>query len=101
MYQMQGGMFPAWSGGRAVAAIGRIWFLEMKACLAMNDHKRLIEAVRLVCQRGLKDGGFWYERYHMVHLFQEGSVSTAGPRGYCEYPAIIVRIVLGNIELFV
>jgi len=84
-----------------VAAIGRVWFLEMNACLAMKDYDRVVQAVKLVCQRGLKDGGCWYERYHMVHSFQEGEVSASGPRGYCEYPAIIARIVLGNMELFI
>lgn len=83
-----------------VAAIGRVWFLEMNACLAMKDHERLLQAVKLVCQRGVKDGGYWYERYHMLHSFQGTQVLPSGPRGYCEYPAIIARVVLGNIELF-
>lgn len=81
-----------------VAAIGRVWFVEMNACLAMGDHERVKQAVKLVCKRGLADGGHWYERYHMV---QNGAAVACGPHGYCEYPAIIARIVLGNLELFV
>ena len=83
-----------------VSAIGRVFFVEANACLAVKDYDRLREAVKLVCQRGIADGGAWYERYHMVHAFHEDTVTHCGPRGYCEYPAILARIVLGNPEIF-
>ncbi len=81
-----------------MAAIGRIWFVEMNACLAMGDYERVKQAVKLVCKMGLKHDGFWFERYHML---QNRIVSPAGPKGYCEYPAIIARLVLGNMDLFI
>jgi len=56
------------------------------------------KAVKLVCQMGLKHDGYWFERYHML---QDRRVSPAGPKGYCEYAAILARIVLGNIDLFI
>lgn len=81
-----------------MAAIGRIWYVEMTACLAMKDYERVKKAVKLVCQMGLKHDGYWFERYHML---QDRRVSPAGPKGYCEYAAILARIVLGNIDLFI
>lgn len=81
-----------------MGAIGRIWNVELLACMAMKDYKRIKESVKLVCRMGNKNDGFWHERYHML---QNKQVFAAGPKGYCEYAAILVRIVLGNIELFV
>ncbi|HNX15204.1 MAG TPA: hypothetical protein PKH29_10195 [Oscillospiraceae bacterium] len=81
-----------------IAAIGRVWFVELNACLKMRDYDRIRESVKLVCQMGLAHDGYWYERYHMV---QSNKVVPAGPEGYCEYAAILTRIVLGNIELFI
>ena len=46
---------------------------------------------------GLKDGGFWHERYHPLQVQR---VDWTGPRGYGEYPAILVRAVLGNPAVF-
>jgi hypothetical protein len=80
-----------------MAAMGRIWYVEMTACLAMKDYDRVRQAVALVCRMGLKHDGYWFERYHML---QDRRVSSAGPKGYCEYAAILTRIVLGNMELF-
>ncbi|MCL5005827.1 MAG: hypothetical protein M1404_04780 [Acidobacteria bacterium] len=80
-----------------VAAMGRVWYLEVLACQRMRDHKRLRESVVKVCQRGQKDGGLWYERYHAG---AGNTVKPGGARGYCEYPAILVRAVLGNLAVF-
>lgn len=80
-----------------MAAIGRVWYVETQAIRAMKDWDRLRESTRLVAQAGLKEGGYWYERYHML---QDRRVSAAGPKGYCEYPAILVRTVLGNWDVF-
>jgi len=79
-----------------VAAMGRAWSLEAGACRRMNDNARLIESVRKVCQIGLPKGN-WRERYHPQ---PNGTVKPAGAERYCEYPAALVREVLGNRELF-
>ncbi|MBS0663065.1 MAG: hypothetical protein JSR48_07350 [Verrucomicrobia bacterium] len=80
-----------------VAAMGRVWFLEWQACRRRGELARLRTSVELVCRRGLADGGFWHERYHPR---PDGTVDHTGPRGYGEYPAILVRAVLGNPALF-
>jgi hypothetical protein len=80
-----------------VAAMGRVWFLEWQACARRGEHRRLRESVVKVCQAGLKDDGFWHERYHPL---QVPRVDFTGPRGYGEYPAILVRAVAGNPALF-
>ena len=79
------------------AAMGRVWFLEWQACAKRGETKRLRESVVKVCQMGLKDGGFLHERYHPL---QVARVDWTGPRGYGEYPAILVRAVLGNPAVF-
>lgn len=81
-----------------VAAMGRVWYLEAMACLAMGETERVVEGVRKVCEMGEKHDWWWYERYFPI---PEQKVALIGPAGYCEYPAILVRIVLGNPELFV
>jgi hypothetical protein len=78
-----------------VAAMGRVWFLEAMACKRMKAHDRLIESVRKVC-RMAKDG-YWRERYHPQ---KDGTVSQDGSQKYCEYPAVLVRVVLGAPEVF-
>lgn len=80
-----------------VAAMGRVWFLEWQACAKRGETKRLRESVVKVCRMGLKEGGFWHERYHPL---PDGGLDHTGPRGYCEYPSILVRAVLGNPALF-
>jgi len=80
-----------------VAAMGRVWHLEALACLKMGERDRVRESVRKVCAMSKRHGGFWHERYHAL---QVKDVYAAGPRGYCEYAAILVRIVLGNPALF-
>lgn len=79
------------------AAMGRVWFLEWQACVKRGETKRVRESVLKVCQMGLKCDGFWHERYHPL---QVARVDMTGPRGYCEYPSILVRAVLGNPEIF-
>ena len=95
----QGGPVPFADMSRLydAAAMGRVWFLEATACLRMKEHRRLRESVRKVCRAGLAGGGFWYERYHAK---ADGTVIAQGPKGYCEYPAILTRIVLGNPGIF-
>lgn len=80
-----------------IAAMGRVWFLEALACHKMGADERLRASARLVCRMGLRHDGFWHERYHPLQVWD---VYPAGPKGYCEYPAILVRVVLGNQELF-
>ncbi|MBI3828499.1 MAG: hypothetical protein HY291_03225 [Planctomycetes bacterium] len=88
---------PGMSPLHDAAAMGRVWWLETQACLRMRDFARLRRSVRLVCERGLHDGGWWYERYHAK---PDGSAQAAGPKGYCEYAAVLARAVLGNVEIF-
>ncbi len=78
------------------AAMGRVWYLEAAACRRMKEHTRLIESVRKVC-RAAQGVGYWRERYH---LKPDGSVTPDGSQKYCEYPAVLARVVLGNRELF-
>lgn len=80
-----------------VAAMGRVWYLEAMACLTMGETKRLVDGVRKVCEMGKKHEWWWYERYFPV---PDWKVATIGPAGYCEYAAVLVRIVLGNPDLF-
>ena len=79
-----------------VAAMGRVWHLEATACQRMKAHTRLADSVRKVCRAGKADG-YWRERYH---LKPDGTVSADGSRKYCEYAAVLARVVLGNREIF-
>jgi hypothetical protein len=76
-----------------VAAMGRVWYLEILACQRLGDRQRLATAARLVCRAAKTTDGHWHERYHPL---PDGGVKPAGPRGYCEYAAVLVRAVLGN-----
>lgn len=78
-----------------VAAMGRAWYLEALACRHMGARARLAEATKLVCSAA-KDG-YWRERYNPQ---PDGSVKPAGAEKYCEYPAVLVRVVLGNRSWF-
>ena len=80
-----------------VAAMGRVWYLEVLACLKMGEHDRVRESVRKVCLMGKRHGWFWYGRYHPLQIWD---VFPVRPRGYFDYPSILLRIVLGNPELF-
>jgi hypothetical protein len=79
-----------------VAAMGRAWYLDAMACKRMKAHDRLIESARKVCKAAKADG-FWRERYHPQ---KDGTVKAAGAPKYCEYPAVLVRVVLGTPEVF-
>ena len=76
--------------------MGRVWYLETKACKRMRDTKRLVESTRLVC-RAAKDG-YWRERYQVQH---GGNVIPAGADRYCEYAAVLIRTVLSNTDAFI
>jgi hypothetical protein len=52
--------------------------------------------VRKVC-RAAKADGYWRERYH---LKPDGTVSPDGSQKYCEYAAVLARVVMGNREMF-
>lgn len=78
-----------------VAAMGRVWYLEAMACKRMKAHDRLVESVRKVCRAAMD--GFWRERYHPQN---DGTVKAYGAAKYCEYPAVLVRLVLGMPEVF-
>ena len=73
-------------GGRPVAG----------ACRRLRAHDRLVESVRKVC-RAAKADGYWRERYHPQ---PDGTVLPAGAQKYCEYAAVLVRVVFGNREVF-
>lgn len=80
-----------------VAAMGRVWYLEALACVRMRDHRRLRQSVINVCQMGKKSDWLWHERYHAG---EGDTVHPAGTSGYCEYPAILIRVLLGNPGVF-
>jgi len=80
-----------------VAAMGRAWYLEAVACRRMKAHKRLAESARKVCQAAAKTDGYWRERYHAN---PNGTVTPAGAEKYCEYAAVLTRVVLGNRDVF-
>jgi hypothetical protein len=50
-----------------------------------------------VCEAGKKTDWFWYERYHAT---EGNTVKPVGQYRYCEYPAVLVRVVLGNPKVF-
>lgn len=79
-----------------VAAMGRVWYLEATACARMGETKRLRESVVKV-SRAAKPEGFWRERYHP---HPDGTVSADGAQKYCEYAAVLARVVLANRKLF-
>ena len=80
-----------------VAAMGRVWHLETLACERMQARTRLVDSVRRVC-RAAQGDGYWRERYH---LKPDGSVSPDGSQKYCEYAAVLARVVLRNRRIFV
>ena len=80
-----------------VAAMGRVWYLESLACMEMRDFQRLRESVVKVCAMGKKYDWYWHERYHAA---EGNTVKPVGAYRYCEYPAVLVRVVLGNPKVF-
>jgi hypothetical protein len=79
-----------------VAAMGRAWYLEATACRRMHARDRMVESTRKVC-RAAKTDGYWRERYHPQ---PDGTMTPAGAQKYCEYAAVLVRVVLGNRDVF-
>ena len=79
-----------------VAAMGRVWYLEATACKRMKEYDRLKESVRKV-YRAMSPDGYWCERYHPT---PEGGVIQVGARKYCEYAAVLTRVVLDNLPIF-
>ena len=80
-----------------IAAMGRVWYLETLASLKMGNEERVRDSVHKVCMMGKRHGWTWYERYHPLQVWD---IFPAGPAGYCEYAAILTRIVLGNPAVF-
>ncbi|MFI5385447.1 MAG: hypothetical protein ACHQ50_04925, partial [Fimbriimonadales bacterium] len=78
-----------------VAAMGRVWYLDAMACRRMKANDRLIESARLV-SRAAKNG-YWRERYKPM---PDGKVLPDRADKYCEYAAVLVRVVLGNPAVF-
>lgn len=78
-----------------VAAMGRTWYLEALACRRMHANDRLISSARLVSKAA--QDGFWRERYHPL---RDGTIRPDGAAKYCEYPAVLIRVVLGNKKVF-
>jgi hypothetical protein len=79
-----------------VAAMGRVWYLEAMACRRMKARARLVDSARKVC-RAAHGEGYWRERYH---LKSDGTVSPDGSQKYCEYAAVLARVVFDNREIF-
>lgn len=73
-----------------LAAMGRVWYLECWARRAMGDGEGLAASLRAVAEAGRKNGYSWRERYHPDG---KGGCAAAGPEGYCEYPANLIRVV--------
>jgi hypothetical protein len=98
--------YEAWESSRStdcpgdplndVAAMGRVWYLEALACRRMKAHSRLVDSTLKVC-RAAKADGFWRERYHPK---PDGTVSADGSKKYCEYPAVLLRVIFGGPEEF-
>lgn len=87
--------FAANSVTNDVASMGRSWYVEALACKRMGARDRLIEAARLV-SKAAKDG-YWRERYHPL---PNGKIQADGSEKYCEYAAVLVRVVLENRAVF-
>jgi hypothetical protein len=89
--------FPYTEWTKDVAAMGRVWYLEILALVRMGEQRRLRESVVNVCRMGEKYNWLWHERYHAD---AGDSVKPSKRLGYCEYAAILVRAVLGNPKVF-
>lgn len=79
-----------------MACMGRTWYLDALASIEMNDTERLVRSVRLVCAAA-KPTGFWRERYTPA---TNGTVLPDKAEKYCEYPAVLTRLVLGHPQFF-
>jgi len=89
--------FPYTTPTQDVAAMGRVWYLEVLASVRMGAHRRLRDSVVKVCRMGERHGWLWHERYHAA---PGNTVKPGGAGGYCEYAAILARAVLGNPKVF-
>ncbi|HLQ36881.1 MAG TPA: hypothetical protein VK348_03705 [Planctomycetota bacterium] len=78
-----------------MSSMGRVWYLEAMACQRQQAWDRLLESTRRVC-RAAKDG-HWRERYQPQ---ADGTTVPARSEKYCEYPAVLLRVVLGNLDTF-
>jgi hypothetical protein len=76
--------------------MGRVWYLEAMSCRRMKARARLVDSVLKVC-RAAKGEGHWRERYH---LKPDGSVLPDGSQKYCEYAAVLARVVFDNRGVF-
>jgi len=76
--------------------MGRVWYLGATACRRVQARERLADSARKVC-RAAKPDGYWRERYHPQ---PNGTTVPAGAQKYCEYAAVLVRVVFGNRETF-
>jgi hypothetical protein len=66
------------------------------ACQRMKARARFVDSVRRVC-RAARGNDYWRERYH---LKPDGTVSPDGSQKYCEYAAVLARVVFGNRGIF-
>jgi hypothetical protein len=78
------------------SSMGRTWYLDAMASIVMQDWDRLFKSTQLVCAAAKSDG-YWRERYIPQ---ADGTTAPAKARKYCEYPAVLVRVVLGNRKVF-
>ncbi len=87
--------FPTAPPWHDAAAMGRSWYVESLACARMHAKSRMVESARLVSKAA--QDGFWGERYVPG---KDETVHTEGTAKYCEYPAVLIRLVLGNPDVF-
>jgi hypothetical protein len=66
--------------------------IEALACLRMHALDRLRESTRLAAADGYRR-----ERYRPQ---LDDTIETVAARKYCEYPSVLIRVVLGNPEVF-
>jgi hypothetical protein len=78
------------------AAMGRVWYLDAMASVRMKDWDRLKAGATLVSQ--MATDGYWRERYRPQP--DGDGVEPGGAEKYCEYAAILTRVVLGNLKVF-
>jgi hypothetical protein len=62
----------------------------------MDARERLVESVRKV-SRAAKADGYGRER---DHARPDGTIEPGGAEKYCEYAAVVARVVLGNRRFF-
>jgi hypothetical protein len=78
------------------AAMGRVWYLDAMASIRMKDWDRLKAGAKLVSKMAVD--GHWRERYRPQP--NGDLVEAGGAEKYCEYAAILARVVLGNPKVF-